>query len=92
MNNFVFPKAFAIKLYDFVTDYLNGSYVDDDVLAISLRDGEYIVEADSLTKIVKNCTTETYRFKDLIRLGEDGLLEPDNDKLDEIASGWVFWE
>lgn len=92
MNNFVFPKAFAIKLYDFVTDYLNGSYAEDDVLAISLRDGEYIVEADNPNAIVKNCTTETYRFKELIRLGEDGLLEPDNDKLDEIASGWVFWE
>ena len=82
-------RAFAFQLYDIVSDYLNGFYEEDDVLAISLCDGDLVIEVDDPSRLLLNDTTETYRFKDLLRCDELGFLEPDNDKLDEIANGWV---
>lgn len=85
-------QAFTTELYDLVGEYLMGFYSDDELIAITYRDGECVIEANNLLEIEQNSTTETYCFKELIRLGDDGLLEPDNDKLNDIVSGWVFLE
>lgn len=92
MSQFQDVRALALRLYDMVCDYLNGYYDDADVMAISLCEGEITVEADDPSNLLLNETTETYSFKDLVRIGEIGFLEPDSDKLDVIANGWVFLE
>lgn len=92
MNSIQDVGAFALRLYDMVCDYLNGYYDDDDVLAISFCEGELLVEADDPSSLLLNETTETYRFKELVRIGEIGFLEPDGEKLDVIVNGWVFLE
>lgn len=84
--------AFATELYDLVGEYLMGFYSDDEVIAITCREGEFVIEAGHPSRQEVNCTTEFYHFKELIRIGDDGFLEPDNDVLNEIANGWVFLE
>lgn len=85
-------RAFAFRLYDLVCDYLNGYYDDTDVMAISWCDGDLVVEANDPANLMLNDTTEFYAFKDLLRYDDLGFLEPDSDKLDVIANGWVFLE
>lgn len=84
--------AFATELFDLVAGYLMGYYSDDEVIAITCRDGEYVIEAGHPSRLEVNCTIEIYHFKELIRVGDDGFYEPDNDKLNDIANGWVFLE
>ena len=33
---------------------------------------------------------ESYPVKDLIRIGDDGNPEADNDKISDIANSWLF--
>ena len=82
--------AFTTKLYDSVGEYLMGFYSDDEVITITYRDGEYVIKAGPPSRLEVNCTSEIYYFNELIRIGDDGFYEPDNDKLNDIASGWVF--
>ncbi len=83
-------RVFALRLYDMVCDYLNGYYDDTDVMAISVCEGDITVDADDPSNLLLNETTVTYSFKDLVRIGDIGFLEPDSDKLDVIANGWVI--
>ena len=36
---------FATELYDLVGEYLMGFYSDDEVIAITCREGEFVIEA-----------------------------------------------
>ena len=82
--------AFEQRIYDIVQDYVDGNYDPSDVLAIGKRCGKLTLNADALEAIKVGKTTEIYPLKDLVRTGDDGEPEPDNDKISEIANSWVF--
>ena len=82
--------ALEERIYDYVEDYIAGNYNEDDVLAISTRCGKVLLIADAREKIKVGKTTEIYPFKELVRTGDNGKPEPDNDKISDIANSWVF--
>ena len=82
--------AFEGRIYDIVQDYIDGNYNEDDVLAIGKRCGKITLNADAREAIKVGKFTELYLLKDLLRVGDDGKSEPDNDKISDIANNWVF--
>lgn len=82
--------ALEERIFDIAYGYVKGDYNEDDVLAISRRCGKITLKADVKEKIKVGKTTELYRMKDLVRSGDDGKPEPDNDKISEIANSWLF--
>ena len=92
MSNIQDIHAFAERIYDIVQDYIDGNYNTDDVLAIGKRCGKITMKADAKEAIKVGKATELYPLKDLLRTGDDGNLEPDNDKISDIANSWMFLE
>ena len=84
--------ALEQRVYDIVQDYIDGNYNADDVLAIGKRCGKITMKADAKEAIKVGKSTELYPLKDLLRTGDDGKPEPDNDKISDIANSWVFIE
>ena len=82
--------ALEQSIYDIVQDYINGDYNEDDVLAIDHRHGETTLTADTRETIKSRKGTEIYTLKELVREGEHISLEPDGDKISEIANNWLF--
>lgn len=82
--------AFAERIYDIVQDYVDGNYNTDDVLAIGKHCGKITLKADAKEAIKVGKTTELYPLNELVRKGEEDELEPDNDKISEIANQWLF--
>ena len=82
--------ALEKRIFDIIQDYVDGRYNEDDVLAIGRRCGKITLKADAKENIKVGKTTELYPLKDLVRLGDDGKPEPDNDKASEIANKWLF--
>ena len=82
--------VFAERIYDIVQDYVDGNYNADDVLAIGKRCGKITMKADAKKAIKASKSTELYPLKDLLRIGNDGKQEPDNDKNSDIANSWFF--
>ena len=82
--------AFEQRIYDIVQDYVDGNYDNDDVLVISMRCGKIIMKAGAKEVIKVRKSTEIYPLRDLVRTGDEGEPEPDNDKISEIANSWVF--
>ncbi len=83
-------RAFEERIYDVVQDYVNGNYNEDDVIAIGIRCGKIIFNADAKENIKVGKTTELYPLKELVRIGDDGKPEPDVDAISDIANKWVF--
>ncbi len=77
-------------IYDIVQDYLDGNYNENDVLAIGRRCGRITLKADTKEAIKEGKTTEIHSLKCLVRDGDDGQLEPDVDKISDIANSWLF--
>lgn len=90
MSNIQDIHAFAERIYDIVQDYVDGNYNADDVLAIGKRCGKITLKADAKEAIKVGKSTELYPLKDLLRTGDNGKMEPDNDRISEIANSWVF--
>lgn len=84
--------ALEQNIYDIVKDYINGDYNEDDVLAIDRLHGEITLTADARKALKARKSTETYPLKELVRAGERVSLEPDGDKISEIANSWLFLE
>lgn len=82
--------ALEERIFDIVQDYVDGNYNEDDVLAIGRRCGKITLKADAKENIKVGKATEIYILKDLVRLGDVGKPEPDNDKVSEIANKWLF--
>ena len=82
--------ALEERIYDYVEDYIGGRYNEDDVLAIGRRCGKITIKADIQENIKVGKTTEIYPMKDLVRKGDDGNPESDNDKISDIANSWLF--
>ena len=82
--------ALEERITNIADDYVNQLYNDDDVLAISRRCGKISLKADAKEAIKVGKTTELYPLKDLVRNGDDGETEPDNDKISDIANSWLF--
>lgn len=83
-------QALEQKIFDIVEDYIKDLYNKDDVLAIGRRCGRLTLKADAKESIKVGKTTELYPLQDLVRKGDDGKLEPNNDKISEIANSWLF--
>ena len=83
-------QALEERIYDIVQQYVDGFYCVDDVLSISKRCGRLSLKADAPEKIKVGKTTELYQLKNLVRTGDNGKFEPDNDKISDIANSWLF--
>ena len=83
-------RALEMRITDIVDDYIQQRYNGDDVLAIGRRCGKITLKADAREQIKVGKTTEIYPLKDLVRLGDDGNSEADNDKISDIANSWLF--
>ncbi len=83
-------RALEERIYDIVQEYVDALYNEDDVLAIGKRCGRITLKADARAAIKVGKTTELYPLKDLVRTGDDGKPEPDNDKISDIANSWLF--
>ena len=84
--------ALEQRIYDIVQDFVDGNYNDGDVLAIDRRCGKITLKADAKEAIKVGKTTELYPLNELVRTGDDNELEPDNDKISDIANSWLFIE
>ena len=84
--------ALEQSIYDIVQEYINGDYNEGDVLAIDRCHGEITLTADAREAIRARKGTEVYPLKELVRAGERVSLEPDGDKISEIAKSWLFLE
>ena len=84
--------ALEQRIYDIVQDFVDGNYNDGDVLAIGRRCGKITLKADAKEAIKVGKTTELYPLNELVRKGDDNELEPDNDKISDIANSWLFIE
>lgn len=82
--------ALELHITDIVEDYINELYDEDDVLAIGLRCGKIILNADARDTIKIGKTTEIYSLRELVRMGDDGKPEPDCDRISDIANSWLF--
>lgn len=83
-------RALEMRITDIVDDYIQQRYNGDDVLAIGHRCGKITLKADAREQIKVGKTTEIYPLKNLVRLGDDGNSEADNDKISDIANSWLF--
>ena len=84
--------ALEQHIYDIVQDFVDGNYNDGDVLAIGRRCGKITLKANAKEAIKVGNTTELYPLNELVRTGDDNELEPDNDKISDIANSWLFIE
>ena len=82
--------AMEERITNIVDDCVNQLYHEDDVLAVHRRCGKISLKADAKEAIKVGKTTELYPLKDLVRKGDDGETEPDNDKISDIANSWLF--
>ena len=82
--------ALSNEIYNYVDAYQKGDYADNDVVAVSSDGDNVIVEAGEADTINKGDNTECYTFASLVRDDENGGLEPDGDKIDDIANSWLF--
>lgn len=82
--------ALEQRITDVVEDYIKNLYHEDDVLAIGRRCGRLTLKADAKEAIKVGKTTELYPLQNLVRKGDDGKPEPDNDKISEIANSWLY--
>lgn len=83
-------RALEERIYDIVQEYVDNLYNEDDVLAIGKRCGKITLKADAREAIKVGKTTELYSLKDLVRTGDGGKPEPDNDRISDIANSWIF--
>ena len=83
-------RALEERIYDIVQDYVDGNYNPDDVLAIGRRCGKITLKADAKDNIMAGKATEFYPLNELVRLGDNGKTEPDNDTISDIANKWLF--
>ena len=83
-------RALGEQIYDIVNDYQKGYYNANDILAVDNNQGSISLIADTEDNIVKTETMEVYPLSSLLRGDDKGGLEPDNDKIDEIANSWLY--
>lgn len=76
------------RIYDAVQEYLdNPDGYNHPVLHVYLDNDQYLAEVeDNLTGYEDD---GIYAIESLIREGDDGL-EPDNDRISDIANSWIF--
>lgn len=82
--------ALEDRIYDYVDDYIGGSYNEDDVLVISILCGKVSLKADAKEKIKIGKTTQIYPLSTLVRSGDNNTQEPDGDKISDIANSWMY--
>ena len=76
------------RIYDAVQGYLDTpDGYNHPVLHVYLDNDQYLAEVeDNLTGYEDD---GIYAIESLIREGDDGL-EPDNDRISDIANSWIF--
>ncbi len=82
-------QALEQKIYDAVEEYLNyPDGYDKPILHVYLDDDmTYQAEIDELEGTKDD---GIYAIDSLIRKGDDGQPEPDNDRASDIANSWIF--
>lgn len=83
-------RALEQRLTDIVDNYIQKFYNEDDMLAISRRCGNFTLKADDHEAIKNGNTIETHSSKELVWTDDDGIPEPNCDKISEIANSWLF--
>lgn len=79
------------RIYDIVQDYVDGKYNNGDVLSISSQNDNVILNADAKEDVTVDTDAEIYPLKELVRDGDDGGIEPDIDKISDVANSCCFW-
>ena len=83
-------RALSNEIYNYVEAYQNGDYADEDVVVVSSDGCDITVEAGSVDGFKRSDNSEYYTLSSLMRDDENGGLEPDSDKIDDIANSWLF--
>ena len=86
MNTIQDIHRFEQRIYDIVQDYIDDFYHQEDMIVIGKRYGKITIQTDSKDAVKVGKSTELYPLKELVRDGENGQLEPDNDKISDIAN------
>lgn len=83
-------RELSNEIYNYVDAYQNGDYADEDVVVVSSDGCDVTVEAGSVDDFKRSNNSECYTFSSLVRDDENSGLEPDGDKIDDIANSWLF--
>ena len=90
MANWQDIRALEERIYDDVLEYLdNPDAYTQPVLRVYLDQDEMLHKAEVEDNMSDNTDDGIYPMVELIRTGDDGL-EPDVDKISDIANSWIF--
>ena len=90
MANWQDIRALEERIYDAVQEYLdNPDAYTQPVLHVYLDQDEMLHKAEAEDNMSDNTDDGIYPMVELIRTGDDGL-EPDVDKISDIANSWIF--
>lgn len=85
-------RELEVRIYEVVDEYIhNAEAYQNPVLIVSQCDDreQYAVEVDDMAEGA-NSDDGTYPMSELVRTDDTGLLEPDVDKISDIANSWLF--
>ena len=85
-------RTLELRMNDFVDDYIQKFFNEEDAFAISSRCGKIILKAVPNDIIIYGKTTELHSLKDLVRPDIDGKSEADFSRISDIANSWSFIE
>ena len=90
MANWQDIRALEERIYDAVQEDLdNPDAYTQPVLHVYLDQDEMLHKAEADDNLSGNADDGIYPMAELIRTGDDGL-EPDVDKISDIANSWIF--
>ena len=83
-------RALEERIYDAVLEYLdNAEAYRNAVLHVYLDEDDMLHKAEIDENLAPSEDDGVYAIKDVLRQGDDGL-EPDVDKISDIANSWIF--
>ena len=83
-------RALEERIYDVVNEYLsNTEAYSKPVLHVWLDKDDMLHKTEADDNLSGNADDGIYPMAELIRTGDDGL-EPDVDKISNIANSWIF--
>lgn len=90
MANWQDIRELEERIYDAVSEYLdNSAAYKSAVLHVYLDHDRMVYQAEIDDDLSGNENDGVYAIKDVIRSGDDGL-EPDVDRISDIANSWIF--
>lgn len=90
MANWQDIRALEERIYDAVQEYLgNADAYQNAVLHVYLDEDDMLHKAEIEDNLIGSEDDGFYPIASLLRQGEDGV-EPDVDRISDIANGWIF--